>query len=78
MAGGARADRGGPVSPTAPGRMGVAQAAALLATGAAAVSLVAGLGTYLYLRFTQQRRRPPSGSAQPGGPPPAPEKGPDR
>ena len=36
-----------------------AQAGALLAVGAAAVSLVAGIGTYLYIRFTQQRKRPP-------------------
>lgn len=66
------------MNPTAPGRMGVAQAAALLATGAAAVSFVAGLGTYLYIRFTQHRRRPPCGGAQPGGHPPLPGKGPDR
>jgi hypothetical protein len=35
----------------------VLQVAALLAVGAAAVSFVAGVGTYLYIRFTQQRRK---------------------
>lgn len=34
------------------------RAGLLLATGAAAVSLVAGIGTYLYVRFTQQREKP--------------------
>jgi hypothetical protein len=34
------------------------QALAILAVGAAAVSLVAGIGTYLYIRFTQHRRKP--------------------
>ena len=38
--------------------MNAAQAGALLAAGAAAVSLVAGIGTYLYVRFTQQREKP--------------------
>jgi len=38
------------------------EAAAILAVGAAAVSLVAGLGTYLYIRFTQGRQSP-SGDA---------------
>jgi hypothetical protein len=57
--------------------MGVAQAAALLATGAAAVSFVAGLGTYLYIRFTQHRR-PAADGAPPDGHPPAPGKRPDR
>jgi hypothetical protein len=43
------------------------QAAAIVATGAAAVALAAGIGTYLYIRFTQHRRNPPGA----GGKPPA-------
>jgi hypothetical protein len=43
------------------------QAAAIVATGAAAVALVAGIGTYLYIRFTQHRSHPPGA----GGEPPA-------
>lgn len=31
----------------------------VLAVGAAAASFVAGVGTYLYIRFTQQRRKTP-------------------
>ena len=40
------------------------QVLAVLAVGAAGVSLVAGLGAYLYVRFTQHRRKPP-GAAGP-------------
>jgi hypothetical protein len=39
--------------------MNAPQAAALLAVGAAAVSFVAGIGTYLYIRFTQKGKKPP-------------------
>lgn len=35
------------------------QAGVIVAVAAAAVSLVAGIGTYLYIRFTQHRRKPP-------------------
>ena len=34
-------------------------AAAVLAVGATAVAFVAGIGTYLYVRFTQNRRKLP-------------------
>jgi hypothetical protein len=37
----------------------VLQAAAVVAVGAAAVAFVAGIGTYLYIRFTQHRLPPP-------------------
>ena len=43
----------------APGDQKVLQAAAVLAVGAAAVAFVAGLGTYLSIRFTQHRSKPP-------------------
>ena len=33
------------------------EAAAVLAVGTAAVAFVAGIGTYLYIRFTQNRRK---------------------
>ena len=70
MAGGmtSRSDRGSPAGPPAPrGGETMLQAAAIVATGAAAVALVAGIGTYLYIRFTQHRRNPPGA----GGKPPA-------
>ena len=35
------------------------QAAAVLAVGATAVAFIAGLSTYLYIRFTQRRAKPP-------------------
>jgi len=41
--------------------MKVLGAAAVLAVGAAAVAFVAGFGTYLYVRFTQNRRKLPKG-----------------
>ena len=53
---------------SAPGDPKVLQAAAVLAVGAAGVAFVAGLGTYLYIRFTQDRRKPPGAE----GPPPRP------
>lgn len=37
------------------------QVLAVIAVGAAALSLVAGLGVYLYVRFTQHRWKPPGG-----------------
>ena len=37
----------------------VLQVAAALAVGATAAAFVAGLGTYLYIRFTQHRSKPP-------------------
>ena len=43
------------------GEMKVLGAAAVLAVGAAAVAFVAGFGTYLYVRFTQNRRKLPKG-----------------
>jgi hypothetical protein len=42
----------------------VLEAAAIVAVGAAAAAFVAGLGTYLYIRFTQQGR-PPGEKAPP-------------
>jgi hypothetical protein len=50
-----------PASPHPAGQQGgtlVLEAAAVLAVGAAAVAFVAGTGTYLYIRFTQNRRKP--------------------
>lgn len=49
--------------PEAPEEQKVLQAAAVLAVGAAAAAFVAGVGTYLYVRFTQQGPKPPE---QPG------------
>lgn len=46
----------------------VPQVIAVIAVGAAAVSLVAGLGVYLYVRFTQHRWKPPGGEERPPGP----------
>jgi hypothetical protein len=51
-----------------PGEQKVLQAAAVLAVGATAAAFVAGVGTYLYIRFTQHRRKP----ASPDDPPPRP------
>lgn len=51
-----------------PGEQKVLQVAAALAVGAAAVAFVAGVGTYLYIRFTQHRRKPPDADEPP--PPP--------
>jgi hypothetical protein len=47
------------------GEKKVLEAAAILAVGAAAATFVAGIGTYLYIRFTQNRRKPPAGGEQP-------------
>jgi len=61
-------DRGRPPRPLAPppkGEQKMLQAAAIIAVGAAAVSFVAGLGTYLYIRFTQHRGNPPGGGGAP-------------
>ncbi|HWR98285.1 MAG TPA: hypothetical protein VN317_07650 [Candidatus Methanoperedens sp.] len=41
--------------------------AAILAVGTAALSLVAGLGTYLYIRFTQHRRKGSKAAETPAG-----------
>ena len=74
MAGGmtSRRDRGGPAGLPAPrGGETMLQAAAIIATGAAAAAFVAGIGTYLYIRFTQHRRNPPGA----GGKPPAGAEG---
>ena len=43
----------------------VLEAAAIFAVGATAVAFVAGIGTYLYIRFTQNRRKLPKGDEQP-------------
>ena len=43
----------------APGEQKVLQVAAVLAVGATAVAFVAGLGTYLFIRFTQHGSKPP-------------------
>ena len=42
----------------------VLQAGVVLAVAAAAASLVAGLGAYLFIRFTQHRREPPGTKKQ--------------
>lgn len=56
-------------SPATQGGTGMVQAVAVLAVAAAAVSFVAGVGTYLYIRFTQGRQRPPGdGKHGAGGP----------
>jgi hypothetical protein len=56
---GAGGDRpGGPVLPASPAKEKGVQALAILAVGTAAVSFVAGVGTYLYIRFTHHRRKP--------------------
>jgi len=47
------------------GEKKVLEAAAVLAVGAAAVAFVAGIGTYLYIRFTQKRRKLPTSGEQP-------------
>ena len=54
--------------PDAPGERNVLQAAAVLAVGATAVAFVAGVGTYLSIRFTRHRREPPGEE----NPPPRP------
>ena len=41
------------------------EAAAVLAVGATAVAFVAGIGTYLYIRLTQNRRKLPAGGERP-------------
>ena len=51
-----------------PGDQKVLQAAAVLAVGATAVAFVAGVGTYLYIRFTQQRSRVPGEEKPPRRP----------
>jgi len=51
-----------------PGEETMLQAAAIVAVGAAAVAFVAGTGLYLYIRFTQHRRPPPSGEKRPPRP----------
>lgn len=45
----------------------MAQVLAVLATVAAGVFTVAGLGVYLFVRFTQHRRPPPGGDASDKG-----------
>ena len=47
------------------GEKRVLEAAAVLAIGATAVAFVAGIGTYLHIRFTQNRRKPPAGGERP-------------
>ena len=47
------------------GERKVLGALAVLAVGATAVAFVAGIGTYLYIRFTQNRRKLPTGGEQP-------------
>ena len=47
-----------------PGEQKVLQVAAILAVGATAVAFVAGVATYLSIRFTQHRRRP-AGAEEP-------------
>ena len=49
-----------------PGDQKVLQAVAVLAVGATAVAFVAGLGTYLSIRFTQHRIKPPGEKKPPG------------
>lgn len=44
------------------------QAALVLAVAAAGVAFVAGTGAYLYVRFTQHRRKPPGGKEPPPRP----------
>lgn len=39
------------------GEKNVLEAVTVLAVGASAVAFVAGVGTYLYIRFTQNRRK---------------------
>lgn len=46
----------------------MAQVIAVIAVGAAAVGFVAGLGVYLYVRFTQHRTPPPAGRQGPKAP----------
>jgi hypothetical protein len=48
-----------------PGDQKVLQVAAVLAVGATAVAFVAGVGTYLYIRFTQHRRKLPGEERSP-------------
>lgn len=48
-------------------RQPIVQAAAVLAVAAAAASLVAGLGAYLFVRFTQHRGSPDE-KQDPNGP----------
>jgi hypothetical protein len=42
--------------------------AAVLAVGATAVAFVAGVGTYLFIRFTQHPGPPPGGEEPPSRP----------
>jgi hypothetical protein len=49
------------------GEKKVLEAATILAVGATAVAFVAGIGTYLYIRFTQNRRKLPKGDEPPPG-----------
>jgi len=49
----------------APGKQDVLQAVAVLAVGAAAAAFVAGVGTYLSIRFTQHRSKPPGEEKSP-------------
>ena len=59
---------GGRQQGDSPGEPRVLQVAAVLAVGATAVAFVAGVGTYLYIRFTQHRSKPPGDE----DPPPRP------
>ena len=63
--------------PDRQGEKKVLEAATVLAVGATAVALVAGIGTYLYLRFTQNRRRLPAGDELPPAPAAHPLPDPD-
>ena len=51
-----------------PGEQKVPQVVAVLAVGATAAAFVAGLGTYLYIRFTQHRSKPPGEETLPRRP----------
>lgn len=62
-------DKEGNAGERVSGSPGPAQIAAIIAVGAAAASLVAGLGTYLYIRFTQHRTKDTGDAPSPGGQP---------
>lgn len=55
--------RGGRVfrgeSPEREAKKQLVEVGAIIAVGAAALAFVAGVGTYLYIRFTQNRKQPP-------------------
>jgi len=66
-------DRRRPVRAVQPERLAAAQAAAVMAVGAAAVSFVAGLGAYLFIRFTQHRAPGPGAAGPRAGQPSSPK-----